>query len=402
MRMSGFSRDSRPDELAPRRTLAISRRVGLWIAAGVGVVLVGGIFILFAYRDTTVSVIPKTQPITFDSTSHFTAYPETNAATGTLQYKVVTADLEDSEPVDAQGMQHTETKATGSLTVYNDYSTAPVKLIKNTRFESPDGLIYRIPAQVIVPGRSNGQPGSVSVTVEADEAGDSYNIGPSDFTVPGLKSNAAMYRGVYAKSTAQFSGGFIGDQPAVAPATLAAAKSAVDKRLAQQAIQQAASNSDYVLFPDLMQIAYTEAPSTTEAGGGVRIHEKAHVTMIAFPKEAFAAAVGKSVSANTENAPVRLRPGTGFAAQTSTSFDTLGSGPVDFVLSGQAMLIWDVDTGALARALAGRDQSAFQTIITGFPGIKEAHARIQPFWKSTFPTAPAKLKITVVEPTDTP
>ena len=53
----------------------------------------------------------------------------------------------------------------------------------------------------------------------------------------------------------------------------------------------------------------------------------------------------------------------------------------------------------LARTLAGRDGSAFQTIINKeFPGIKEAKARIEPFWSNTFPKDPASIRIVVSEP----
>jgi hypothetical protein len=396
IRLSGEAHDPFTED-PDRRAFLNSRRWGLWVVAVLAVLIVGA-FGLFAFRSTTVTVTPRMQAVTFDETSHFTAYPETTAASGTLPYKVISSDLDDSEPVEAQGMQHVETKASGSITVYNAYSSSPVRLIKDTRFESPDGLIYRTPAAVLIPGMKSGVPGSVSVTVVADQAGDQYNIAPARFTVPGLKSSAAMYAGVYAKSSEQLSGGFIGDQPAVAPATLTATISAVRARLAASALSSAASNADYIQFPDLMQITYQDMPSTTEAGGGVRIHEKAHIEMIAFPKDAFTHAVSASVSADAGNAPITLHQGTGFAAHTSLSPESWGSQPLDFVLAGQAQLVWDVDTEALGVALAGRDESAFQTIISSFPGIKEAHARIQPFWKSVFPN-PSKIKITVVDPT---
>jgi hypothetical protein len=371
-------------------------RYGLWLIAGV-LVLVLGLLGLFAFRKSSITVTPKMQAVTFDETSHLGAYPETAAATGTLSYKIISIDLEDSEPVSAQGMKHTETKSSGSVTVYNSYATTPVRLIKNTRFKSADGLIYRTPADVLVPGKKGTTPGSVSVTVVADKAGAEYNVAPTDFTLPGLESNAAMFKGVYAKSSAAFSGGFVGEQPAVEPATLAGAISAVRSRLGQKSLEASKTNEAYMIFPDLAQVTYQSLPSTTEAGGGVRIHEKAHVDMIAFPKELFAKTVAKTVSADAENASIELRPGEGFAARTATPPANWGSQMIDFSLMGQAVLVWNIDTAALANALANRHESAFQTVVTAFPGIQEAHARIQPFWKSTFPDS-SKIIIKVVEP----
>ena len=43
-------------------------------------------------------------------------------------------------------------KARGSLTVYNEYSSSPQTLVATTRFESPEGKIFRIEKNIVVPG----------------------------------------------------------------------------------------------------------------------------------------------------------------------------------------------------------------------------------------------------------
>ena len=45
-------------------------------------------------------------------------------------------------------------KAQGELTVYNNYSEAPQILIKNTRFQTEDGKIFRIGDSITVPGKT--------------------------------------------------------------------------------------------------------------------------------------------------------------------------------------------------------------------------------------------------------
>lgn len=371
----------------------------LWALAALCLLTLGGLA-LFAFRGTTVSVIPKSHDIVFDESSTFTARPTATAATGTLAYSVETSDLEDSEVVPSQGTTHAETKASGSIIVYNDYSTASVKLIKNTRFETPDGLVFRAPAEVVVPGKKGTTPGSVSITVIADKVGDKYNVGPvAKFTLPGLKSSPDMYTKVYAKSTVAFTGGFVGDQPAVAPGALEAALSSVRARLEGKARASAGAQGDsLIIFPELIQITYQDLPNTTEAGGGVRIHEKAHVVVPAFSADAFAQTVAKAVSADAEGAPIKIVGGSGFGARMTNASATIGVDPINFTLTGQATLVWQVDTGALAEALAGRDQGAFQTIVNGFSGIQEAHARIEPFWKTSFPGNAADIKIDIQSP----
>ena len=381
----------------------IRRRAGgsgawLWVLA-IGALLVIGGLGLFVFRKTTVTVTPRMHDVTLDGLPAFTAYPAATAATGTLVYGVQEFDLEESEPVKAAGVQHVERKASGSVTVFNAHSAAPVKLLANTRFESAGGMIFRTPAAVVIPGKKGSMPGSVSVTIVADKAGTEYNVAPGRFSLPGLKGGK-MFTVVYATSEAAFNGGFSGDEPATDSATLAAAVSAMRGRIEQKARDTLSAATGTVAFTGLARISYTDLPSTQEEGAVVRLHSRAHVTAPTFGAPALTAMIASQVSADATGAEVRLVPQEGYGASSAdASPAALGTDPISFMLAGKARLIWQVDVFALARTLAGRDGSAFQTIINKeFPGIKEAKARIEPFWSNTFPKDPASIRIVVSEP----
>lgn len=383
-----------PASMYGKQPKAPVRRMWIWIVAAVSV-LVLLVLGLFIFRSTTVTVIPRSHAVVFDQTSRFVAYPIAEAATGTLAYSVVTNNLEDSAVVKSEGKEHVEERAGGTVEIFNEYGSASVRLIKNTRFVTESGLVFRVPATVVIPGMKESKPGSATVTVFADQAGAEYNIGPVDrFTLPGLKSTPDMYAKVYARSYAPMTGGFVGDRPSVLPSTLESARAEIRDRLLSKARDTAAfANDANIVFPDLMKITYESLPMTTEAGGDVRLHERAHMEIPVFPSSSFAQAVALAAGANVEGAEVTL---TGMeqvgATQNSTS-SVLGKDSLTFTLNGSALLVWKVDSDALASALAGRDNSAFQTIIKGFPGIQEARARIEPFWKGTFPASPSDIKI---------
>ena len=110
----------------------------MWIAAGISVLILGTLALL-ALRSTTVTITPRSQAVVFDQTAQFTAFPSATAAAGTLSYTVQTVELEDSEVVASSGTVRAEDKASGTITVFNDYSTDSLKLIKNTRFQSAGG-----------------------------------------------------------------------------------------------------------------------------------------------------------------------------------------------------------------------------------------------------------------------
>lgn len=376
-------------------------RVGIWIAVMVALIVLLGAVALVLFPSTSVTVTPHTQQISFDASSPFTAYPEASAAAGTIPYSVLSQVFEDSATVQANGTEEVNEPATGTITVYNSYSDQPVRLIKNTRFQTPDGLIYRIPASVDVPGRNGDAPGSIAITVIADQSGPDYNVGPFDrLTLPGLRSTAAMYEGVYGKSTTAFSGGFSGRRPAVSDSVLEAAKAEVRGRLQEKANQLSATAPEgSVAFSGLVAVSFESLPPTEESGGTVRINERATVSVPVFPEARLAQSIGQAVSANAEGQSVSIRFADDLAAAPvgALSAADLGSQPVSFTLAGRGQLVWNVDPEALAGALSTRSEGAFETIIQGFPSIEEARARIMPFWRRSFPDA-SNIKVTVEPP----
>src|SRR3989344_117301 len=227
--------DLREMPTPPSRPSGKFSRVWIWIAALVSLAILG-ILVLVAMRPTTISVVPRSQVIMLDATAEFTAYPGGEAPAGSLPYTVETLDFEDSAVVAAEGTEEVQAKARGNITVMNNYSATPVKLIKNTRFETPDGLIFRILSEVNVPGKKGTSPGELSVEVVADAAGEKYNIAPTlRFTLPGLKSTPSMYADVSARSSEAMSGGFVGVRPVIDSGALQSAKAEIRGRLAEKA-----------------------------------------------------------------------------------------------------------------------------------------------------------------------
>lgn len=385
-----------PVNLGASRPGRSSSRYILWGIAAVCILLLAALLFV-SMRPTRVTVQPRTHTLTF-SDEVFTASPE-GSVTDALQYSVQSFELEDSEVVPSEGMVYGEDKATGNLTVYNNYQTTPLKLVKNTRFATASGIIFRTPADIVVPAKQGSTPGKIEITVVADQPGEQYNVAPGKFTLPGLKSTPAMYAQVYAESSVAFSGGFVGERPGVAAGALENAIATVRGRLETKARESATQlDASLIAFPGLTQIEFESLPNTTEAGGGVRIHQRARVRIPVFTEGAFAAGVGGGAVNIIDANAVELLPGANFGAQSVGTSTVLGSGSIRFSMTGSATLVWKVDQSELQSALAGKDKSAFEAIVAGMPSIQEASARIEPFWKSTFPEDPADIKIKVDGP----
>lgn len=89
--------------------------------------------------------------------------------------------------------------ATGEVIIYNKTNTDQV-LVKITRLLTPNNVMFRLSDRVTVP--ANGQ---VTAAVYADQSGTSSEIGPSQFTIPGLSEDKQKV--INAESVAKMVGG---------------------------------------------------------------------------------------------------------------------------------------------------------------------------------------------------
>jgi hypothetical protein len=106
--------------------------------------------------------------------------------------------------------QDGSSKARGVLTMYNEYSDQPQSFIAGTRFVEENGKIFISLEKVTIPGKKGNTPGTINVKVESAEAGPDYNIAPTTFSIPKLRSTP-YYTKFYAKSTSPMQGGSNGD-----------------------------------------------------------------------------------------------------------------------------------------------------------------------------------------------
>lgn len=101
--------------------------------------------------------------------------------------------------------------ASGKLTIINTTSRE-WPLVEQTRFQTDNGLVFRIQSSLQVPPASLSGPGKLEVFVIADEVdangliiGERGNIEPSTFFLPGLSEE--NQKNLYAESYDKFSGG---------------------------------------------------------------------------------------------------------------------------------------------------------------------------------------------------
>lgn len=348
------------------------------------------LFVIFSlFNGATLAYVPRTAPLSFSGET-FSAYK--SAGQGLL-YSVVKLSGDKGVAVAATGETDVSRKASGTIVVYND--TAEVQpLVATTRFESADGKVYRIDKAITVPKKSATAPGSVEAVVYADQPGASYNIAPTDFTLPGLKGTP-KYTTVYARSKTAMANGFIGKEKSVSSADLTQAKLKLQSELSEELVTktQAEVPGDFILFPALTSVAFEDLPQTAASGSQVTVNIRGTLYGVMFKKADLALALSLGKAARAASDPVEIADydalKISFASTTST--DVLNASKVDFKVAGNTLLVWRTDEVSLKSDLAGRKKSELAQILKNYPTVSSATAAIRPFWKASFPEDATKI-----------
>jgi hypothetical protein len=366
---------------------------------GVIAVLVAAFAVSTFFKSATVTITPIQQDKTINET--FSAKKDVTSNGLSYQVVTVTKDIETSvDPKDITSEQKVERKAKGTIVIYNNFGPAEQKLVATTRFQTPEGLIYRLVNAVTVPGKTTKDgksiPGSVEAEVVADAAGPNYNVGLKDFTIPGLKSDQAKYKEMYARSKTEMTGGFSGMEKVVTKDVLQKAESEMENSLKTVLSKDITSQipADYILFKE--SLSYKFEPSSTSNGsnGLPAIKKKGVASAIIFDRKQLTKAVLTKVlpDANSDLIKITNLDDLVFAFQAdATNTATVTS--INFSLTGDADFVWVVDELKLKNDLLGLSKTNANSVMSAYPSIKEAWVMTKPFWNNRIPTDPKQVTI---------
>ncbi len=300
--------------------------------------------------------------------------------------------------VAASGTKQVSRSASGVITIYNTGSTDAQRLIANTRFQSPDGKIYRIHDSVTVPAVTKAAdvstvPGTATVTVYADSPGDSYNLSTDTrFTVPGFKGDP-KYDEFYAEAAAVV-GGYVGPEPAVADADLSKATDTLKQGLSQAAQSALTSQipAGYIAVPGTLVATFSDISQAPDGATSADLSQTITMSGAVVSAAALASAIARQSvdSYNGESVAFADLGQITISAATTTA----PGQDIPVVLSGTPTLVWQYDPNALKAALVGKSKATFQSIVESFaPAIARADAKVRPFWEANFPSDPAKIDV---------
>lgn len=373
-----------------------------------GGVVLAILFIVFVgssfFTSVKAVVVPKQAKITVDN-SVIATKDGLSASSTTLAFNTVSKEITKSVEVASNGTENVSRKATGKITIFNNFATEEQLLIANTRFETPDGKIYRISEPVTVPGQKSQSgktiPGQISVTVTADQAGDSYNVDKVDFTIPGFEGTP-RFDGFYARSITPISGGFIGQVKTITDADRLAAETSLKKDLEGQTLDPAQLEipENNIALPGATFTTFSTDEKSIDGKNAVTLTGKLAVTAITFDKNLIASYLADKYVPDYAGESVKIKNYDSLKLAVLDE-DLSGAENIDSIevdLKGDAHLIWVIDEVKFKEMIAGKTKSTYTLAIADFPAIQGISLKFMPPWASTIPSNINK--ITIVESVD--
>lgn len=354
---------------------------------------------------TTLTVFPEFSTPTVNA--EFIAYPDRRE--GALSYEIVTLEEEGEKQVSASGEEYVESQARGFIEIIKT-TTGSEQLVKNTRFRSPDGKIFRIKEGVIVPGAikdttGNLVPGTIKAEIFADTVGQEYNFeANTKFDIPGFKESNLneLYNSIQAVNREPITGGYKGKKFIINDNELSTSRQALELELRDKLLARIETEkpAGFIAFPASVAFTYVELPTVQYGENLVTIREQAILQMPLFKQDDFARFLAKETIATYNREPVHIvDPSTltfSYTDPSTNSINLANLTSLTFKIAGKPTIVSDFDAAQLQKDLAGKSKTSISTVLTAHPGIRSARVSSKPFWKRTFPDNANDIIITEV------
>ncbi|MEK7576936.1 MAG: hypothetical protein AAB482_04575 [Patescibacteria group bacterium] len=380
LKLSSISKILRPTNIK------INKRYASVLA---GVLIIGGaIWYVFWSATLVLAIVPKKSD--FDISQNLTIQFEAKDFTSTLARR---------GEGESQNAKEFVNRASGIITIYNNYSEEPQTLVEKTRFQTAQGLIYRSRTRVTVRGKKGIIPGAADVEVQADAPGEKYNIDRAEFTIPGF-AGGPKFSKFSAKTKTAIKGGATGEGKVVGRAEAEDLLNKLDTEMKTE-LQKTFVQSipvEYMIFPEKFDLRttmrVTDPPEGSPADkffGEVR----GEAQTLGIEKSVYEAALAKVLFKDLyRDGLYKLSPNSSLVFK-NIDFNYTNK-TIKLAIEGHAVFEWIVNTDELRRqVLKAQNYDALDNIFKAFPGILRVEKTFRPALLKRVPKKPENLTIEV-------
>jgi hypothetical protein len=390
-----FNRPKQIQKVRVKRRMSLLQRMLILIAI---VALFIFLLLTFVFNSATVTITPRIETVNFNSQNANVTLVNTDTE---KMYDIVEIKKQASQLIPKSDTKRVLSKAVGTITVYNNYNTETQKLVKNTRFETPDGKVYRLTTSIVVPGKVGTVPGHIDVKVSADSVGEDYNISASKFTIPGFKGSP-RYSGFYAESNSPMTGGANGERAIVSQDDIDSANTILKTQIEGEVQKEvtAIHKDSYMVATGTVTYEYTDNINDLLSNKTDSYQLSANVKVILIKTAELAHAIASSDVSAYKNEDVDLYMTDKISISLAKDQKPTLTSPVTILLQGTQNILFVSDVKNIQATLVGKsgEQSNFNNLLAPFSGIDSAVSKIFPYWINTFPKNPNKIEVVQVLP----
>lgn len=345
----------------------------------------------FAFDGATITVKPQTRK---DNTMNDTIIISDIDRKDLLAPKNV--NVTESITIAKKTVKKVYKKAEGDVMLYNNFGKDPQKLIKGTRLSTTDGKIFKLTDAVTIPGKSGVNPGQIKAHVQADVDGMEYNIGPTKFTLPGLKASP-KYKDVYAESSANMAGGASGSIGDVSDADLQKATSDMKAKLIESAQEKIGQDvpEGFTFNKDSLVLTTGKMAKSSEDDTTATYSQSATATTLFFKRDEIVKKIVNNQYVNNIAKPVvKVLDSSKLVVSITNQNEALNpDSQITLMVTGPAPITLYPNKQEILEYYAGRPVSEFNDITKKFQFIESARRVIYPFWNTRFPSNIAKITV---------
>lgn len=351
-------------------------------------ILIGFYFILNLFEKTTINIIAKNQ--IFDVDKNITINKEANTPIG-FDITIVTG--KEIEKMTLTEIVEVSEKSKGQITLYNSFTTTPQKIIAGTFLADEEGKTYKLDNTITIPGYKLDKnkkilPGSVSASITAFLAGDTYNGNPDNFYITSFKGTN-KYSKIYGKLKSPLTGGAVGtvyklnDKERAKIDTIA--NTSFKNNLIRKAKEQVPDN--YIVYKDAGNFDYHINDGSYFKNQNAEIEIEGNLSLLLIKKDDLSRYILKYLLPKINQSELsKITIGDleqlGFSFSDKEQIISKDTNSLSFNLLGKVDTKWNPDINEIKSKLVGIHKDNVVNIFKADPTISYATIKIFPPWKA--------------------
>ena len=344
-----------------------------------------GLVIFMTSKKTTIIIVAKQDTRNID----VVAKVSKNADDTNALFGAVTSTLFAwSEQFQPTGDKTVEGVSRGEVVLYNKMATNQ-PLVKTTRLVTSAGVLFHLVDHVTVPAH-----GQKIAAVYADKPGKAFDIGPSQFVIPGLAVDKQKI--VYAESLQPMQGGEA-KVGVLSAADVTAAKASYSDKVKAVFLKMAAPNATVADAP-FISITNQAVVTNHQPGEEVStftVSGTSTIVMISYDHQQLAQLLDRAVSEKVDLATEKFLSVDAEPQVTVTNFDAK-AGTAEFTIHQAVAVTLDANVDTLSpQHFLGKKKDEIERYVMGLDHVSGVEVQFTPSWMLSAPSVVDRIKVVV-------